>query len=81
VLTRGDTITVKDLPLRVSSGGEQPAGDLNLEDRVAELERNALWKALRETGGNKSAAARLLGLSERKIRYMLKKYGEEGGGV
>ena len=45
--------------------------------RIADLERDSLRKALRESGGNKSAAARLLGISERKIRYMLKKYGGE----
>lgn len=77
VLSRGDIITVRDLPLRVYTGEEKSEGNLGLEEKVAELERDTLFKALRETGGNKSAAARSLGISERKIRYMLKKYGGE----
>ena len=76
VLSRGDIINVRDLPIRVYTGVEKAAENLGLEENVAELERTSLWKALRETGGNKSAAARSLGISERKIRYMLKKYGE-----
>jgi len=77
VLSRGDSITVRDLPLMVCTGVEKTAGNLSLEEKVAELEKTSLRKALRETGGNKSAAARSLGISERKIRYMLKKHGEE----
>ena len=76
VLSRGDIITIRDLPLRICTGEEKLKGNLSLEENVAELERTSLRKALRETGGNKSAAARSLGISERKIRYMLKKYGE-----
>ncbi|MBN1290214.1 MAG: sigma-54-dependent Fis family transcriptional regulator [Candidatus Latescibacteria bacterium] len=77
VLTRNDTITVRDLPLRVSSDEEKPYEDMGLDQQVANLEKKQLLKAMRETGGNKSAAARLLDISERKIRYMLKKYGEK----
>jgi DNA-binding NtrC family response regulator len=42
---------------------------------VAELETRRLREALAAHGGNKSAAARALGLSERAIRYKLGKYG------
>jgi transcriptional regulator with GAF, ATPase, and Fis domain len=78
VLSRGDNITVRDLPLRISSEEEKAQENLTLEEQVASLEKTRLWKAMREAGGNKSAAARLLGISERKIRYMLKKYGGDG---
>lgn len=76
VLTRGDVITVRDLPVRLSAGEEKTHGDGGLEEQVEALEREALARALRESGGNQSAAARLLGISERKIRYMLNKYGD-----
>jgi len=76
VLSRGDIVTIRDLPLRICTGEEKPKGNLSLNEKVEELERDSLRKALRETGGNKSAAARSLGISERKIRYMLKKYDE-----
>jgi DNA-binding NtrC family response regulator len=75
VLSRGDTITERDLPLRVLSAGKESDENPTLEERVEELERTYLLKAMREADGNKSAAARVLGISERKIRYMLKKYG------
>jgi DNA-binding NtrC family response regulator len=81
VLSRGDVITERDLPLRVAaSAADDDGGDdggMSLEDEVARLEQARLKKALREADGNKSAAARILGISERKIRYMLQKYGEE----
>ncbi|MFC1693459.1 sigma-54-dependent transcriptional regulator [Candidatus Latescibacterota bacterium] len=77
VLSRGDIITTRDMPLRICTGEEKLKGNLSLKEKVEELERASLQKALGEAGGNKSAAARSLGISERKIRYMLKKYGEE----
>ncbi|MBT4483724.1 MAG: sigma-54-dependent Fis family transcriptional regulator [Candidatus Latescibacteria bacterium] len=76
VLSRSDTITARDLPIHISTGDEKTDTGLGLDEQVAELEKTTLWKALRENAGNKSAAARVLGISERKIRYMLKKYGE-----
>jgi len=75
VLSRNETLTVRDLPLRLSPGEEISDESTGLEQQVANLEREHLRKAMKESRGNKSAAARLLGISERKIRYMLKKYG------
>ena len=75
VLSRSETLTVGDLPLRLSPGAEIPDESIGLEQQVANLEREHLRKAMKESRGNKSGAARLLGISERKIRYMLKKYG------
>ncbi|MFC1538123.1 sigma-54-dependent transcriptional regulator [Candidatus Latescibacterota bacterium] len=78
VLTRDETITLLDLPIRVSKDVEDTGDDsMNLEDKLTEIEKKSLRNALRETKGNKSAAARLLGISEHKVRYLIKKYGEE----
>ena len=81
VLSRGDVIGVADLPRQVAASVNNAAEDVpesgNLDDRVAALERASLERALREADGNKSAAARVLGVSERKVRYMLRKYGME----
>jgi two-component system response regulator AtoC len=41
---------------------------------VEALERRLIEEALRRTGDNKSAAARLLEISERSLWYKLKKY-------
>jgi len=78
VLTRDETITLLDLPIRVSKDIEDKGEDpLKLEDKLTEIEKKSLWNALGETKGNKSAASRLLGISEHKVRYLIKKYGEK----
>ncbi|OOC48528.1 MULTISPECIES: sigma-54 dependent transcriptional regulator [Thioalkalivibrio] len=46
-----------------------------LDDQLAAQERQAIATALQQTGGNRTAAARLLGLSFRQLRYRLKKLG------
>jgi DNA-binding NtrC family response regulator len=76
VLTRNDIITIKDLPTSVMPSAVSDEHSGSLDDQVEALERNALTNALRQTGGNKSATARLLGVSERKIRYLVQKYGD-----
>ena len=56
-----------------SSYGQEwavPASGIELE----EVERQFIISALRRTGGNKSKAARLLGLSRDTLRYRLEKY-------
>ncbi len=46
-----------------------------LDDHLAEQERRALEAALQQSAGNRTAAARTLGLSFRQMRYRLKKLG------
>jgi DNA-binding NtrC family response regulator len=53
------------------------AGTANLFEQVEEFERKLLVEALRASGGNKSAAARLLGVHEATVRTKLKRYGLE----
>jgi DNA-binding NtrC family response regulator len=43
-----------------------------------ELEREAILRALKLTGGNKAKAAELLGITVRTIRNKLKQYEELG---
>lgn len=74
VLTRNDMITPRDLPSHLTVVQEEYTGSLGLDDQVAALEKTTLQNAMRQADGNKSAAARLLGISERKIRYMIQKY-------
>ena len=58
-------------------GGLTPAapclgsGGFSLDDH----ERNLLMEALSRAGGNKSRAAKLLGISRAKLRYRLEKFG------
>jgi two-component system, NtrC family, response regulator PilR len=57
--------------------GAAVGGDTPLEDRLETLERDAIIKALEKTRYNKTAAARLLGMSFRALRYRVKKLGIE----
>lgn len=56
-----------------ATGWALPDEGLNLE----EIEINLLRSALKKSGGNKSKAARLLGLSRDTLRYRLEKYNLE----
>ena len=53
----------------------------SLKDRVKELERDEILKALRECNWVMAKAARRLGITERMIGYKIKKYRirKEGG--
>jgi transcriptional regulator with GAF, ATPase, and Fis domain len=42
---------------------------------LEESERQAIIRALKETGGVQKSAAELLGISRRAIHYKIKKYG------
>jgi two-component system, NtrC family, response regulator PilR len=53
--------------------GETSALGAQLED----IERDAIVKALEKTRYNKTAAAKLLGMSFRALRYRIKKLGIE----
>ncbi|HDR14476.1 MAG TPA: sigma-54-dependent Fis family transcriptional regulator [Desulfobacteraceae bacterium] len=78
VITRSSLIGIDDLPF----GGEQateddavPSGEgTGLRDEVEKLEIRMIRKAINESGRNQSQAAELLGISERMLRYKLKKY-------
>jgi two-component system response regulator AtoC len=77
VLCRTDTITVRDLPQNVRTGaGEQlseasfDSGDLT----VREAEKQLIVRALKETNGNRSAAAKKIGMSRRTLHRKLHTY-------
>ncbi len=59
---------------------QKAAAATNLFEQVEEFERKLLVEALRAAGGNKSAAARLLGVHEATVRTKLKRYGLELAG-
>jgi DNA-binding NtrC family response regulator len=73
ILSGGRRLRAEDFRLPVSPAWSNPASQsadlpLNLE----ELERVAIERALEETGGHRSRAAKLLGISERTLRNKLK---------
>ncbi|GMR17099.1 MAG: two-component system response regulator PilR [Gammaproteobacteria bacterium] len=64
-------------PGRVAApaGATKVAGDLG--DHIDDVQRQAIVEALQKTRYNKTAAARLLGLTFRQLRYRIKKLGIE----
>ncbi len=48
-----------------------------LGDQLEDMERAAIVRALEQTRYNKTAAAKLLGMSFRALRYRVKKLGIE----
>ena len=79
VLTRDEVIGVADLPLTLHDAAPEPAAGSGLEAAVEGLERRMITEALARSGGVQTRAAELLGISERVLRYKLKKYGLAGG--
>ena len=51
--------------------------DLSVKRRTEALERSLIERALRQTGGNRTRAARLLDLSHRALLYKIREYGLE----
>ena len=84
-LCEGSTITLADLQLPGGAvvGTQVPAESnvgksaVPLDDYMENIEKDALIKALEQTRYNKTAAARLLGITFRALRYRLKKLGLE----
>lgn len=82
----GPQITVDDLPEHVRAGGilsKPPIDDvtvvppegIDMEARLADIERRMLLNALKQSKGVRKDAAALLGITFRSIRYKLAKYG------
>lgn len=77
VIARNEYITTEDLPFKLDVPFEEPAKKASgaLKDSVDELERKLIMEALEKTNDNQTKAAEALGISERMLRYKLKKYG------
>jgi len=84
VITRSPTIVGEDLPFRegiVSAGESAHSNDVSqqetgmLRGSIDDLERKLIIDAMSKAGDHQTKAAELLGISERMLRYKLKKYG------
>lgn len=82
ILTPGESITSEHMPegmKRLSTSSELipaeiPDEGIDLEGLLGNAEKTLLQKALDKTGGVKTDAAKLLGLSFRSFRHRLQKY-------
>ena len=86
-LASGQTIGLGDLPREISGAAAQPTPALvelpaegcNLDDVLGEVERRLLLQALERTGGVRTHAAKLLGVTLRSLRYRLQKHALDVG--
>lgn len=71
ILCRNNTLQPEDLQLE---SDEEERGDKIQGFSIEESEKEAIIRALKQTGGVKKDAAELLGISRRAIQYKSKKY-------
>jgi DNA-binding NtrC family response regulator len=85
ILCRSQTIMASDLDFLAvdSSGGKQSAAPgwtgSNLPTAVASLERQMITRVLQESGGNRTEAARRLGIHRQLLYSKAQKYGIDAG--
>jgi two-component system response regulator AtoC len=81
ILADEDRITLRELPQSVNAEPASPAasasagGDLSLAGARRRFETAWIRDALAAANGNRTHAARLLGISHRALLYKLKEYG------
>ncbi len=78
VLTESKEIGVDQLPAEVRAPSAQAhpdADDLSVKRQAQALEKALIARALEQTGGNRTRAAKLLELSHRTLLYKLREYG------
>jgi two-component system, NtrC family, response regulator HydG len=83
VLAREDYIDETDIPfVRESQNGSVEAAikDVTSNVPLEEIERSTIMNTLESANGNKSEAARRLGITRRTLHKKLKKYGVMAGG-
>lgn len=83
--SRESTIGINDLPLALSLRAPKKRGTRwtdpeietpgNFDAKVNEYRRRLIESALKKAGGNKTEAARLLGIGRNKLRYQLSELG------
>jgi two-component system response regulator AtoC len=80
VLAEGEWIDAADLPERLQAPSDPVlaalgSGELSIKKTVRYIEETLIRRALEKTGGNRTAAAKILEISHRALLYKLKDYG------
>jgi two-component system NtrC family response regulator len=77
VIARDAVISIEELPFResVETGPAGVQSEGFLRGSIEELEKKLIVEAMEKAGDHQTRAAELLGISERMLRYKLKKYG------
>jgi two-component system response regulator PilR (NtrC family) len=80
-LSTSGEVRARDVQLRPTPGEAPSAANIQgggaLGNHLEDIERDAIRKALEQTRYNKTAAAKVLGMSFRALRYRIKKLGIE----
>ncbi len=78
-LCSGQTVVVDDLQLAPATAVRDSLGreGETLDDYINRIEKQAILEALTKTEFNRTAAARLLGVSFRSLRYRIERLGIE----
>jgi two-component system response regulator AtoC len=76
---REESPAPQDQPLVAQPGQPQPVaadgnGGLRLSDAIQQMEINMIRKALHESGGNKTKAAQILGISRKSLFNKIRDY-------
>lgn len=74
ILMRGEQLTEKSLPLSIQKQGAESKVAAVQGASLEEVEKQQILKTLEETGGNKSEAARRLGITRKTLQNKLQKY-------
>jgi two-component system response regulator PilR (NtrC family) len=74
-LMSGNCIDSADLCLAPGQSACSAAASGSLQDHLDAVERQAIAEALKEAGNNRTAAARLLGVTFRSLRYRIARLG------
>ncbi len=84
VIARDAVVALDDLPFRETAFLDEAAGGKKADDgllkgSIEDLEKKLIFEAMEKAGDHQTRAAELLGISERMLRYKLKKYGLKAG--
>ncbi|MFO7568638.1 MAG: sigma-54 dependent transcriptional regulator, partial [Smithellaceae bacterium] len=76
VIARDEYITLSDLPFagNAAQTAKNSKSSGSLRDSLETLEQQLISEAMAKAGDNQTKAAEILGMSERMLRYKLKKY-------
>ena len=81
VCSSGDVIEVGDLPGSLDDISVEPSAGVEVSLPLTEVERRAIFLALANTGGDKCAASKILGIGRTTLYRKLKQYGAAAGSV
>jgi DNA-binding NtrC family response regulator len=81
VLSSQDLLDVSTLPADWACAEAPSPFEVRVGTSLVEVERRLILETLRAVGGHRLQAAKVLGISRRKLHYRLRQYREEGHAV